>query len=140
MSIGAVLFIIVLIVALIGTDNIIKVIAIGIPVVILGYILLKTWTDQSEKQRVDAEKKIETKYHNTTKPFNEGYEQRPTITGDHFSSYYDALNPTLFYYCRYANTANCANCSRRKEYKKDDGYYYGVSEKCKEYNSSYGDD
>lgn len=121
------------VVALIGPSKIFKIIAIGIPIVIVLYVILNRWFTKSMEKDKAAREKYESRYYNVGGRFSEGYETRQIITGDYFSYKYDMYAGTSLY-CRYSNCANCVNCSRRKEYYIDGKYFYGVSENCQTYN------
>lgn len=133
-------FVIILIVGLIGTSDIIKILIIGIPLLIIGYILIKKFLDKSDSKYSSEQKEYDDKYFNTMKYFDQGYSTRPMITGDYFASSYETYTfSSSNRYCKYANTSNCANCLRRQEHKIDNLFYYGVSYNCKEYNYTYDD-
>lgn len=123
-----VIFVIILVCALIGTENIITILAIGIPAAIVIFVAYQIWSWKSAKE---DEKKEDEVYRSTcwNGYFNQVYATRPMVTGDYYkwSPENDKYSRN---YCKYANSSNCANCSRRREQQKDGLYYYGASSDC----------
>ena len=134
MSIFGILLVVLLICALIGTENILKFLVIGIFVFIIGYFILKEIGDGHTHEKEKEKKVIQNRYYNRTRHHSQSYSERPIVTGDYFKSSWQTqqVSESDWQYCQYANSTTCANCARRKEHKKDDLYYYGVSDKCKE--------
>lgn len=96
---------------------------------------MKVVGDRDAREKKIKTDKIEGQYYNRTRHHSQNYNERPVITGDYFKSSWETMDDSS-HYCQYANSTTCANCARRKEHKKNDLYFYGVSDKCKEYYNS----
>ena len=135
MSVLGVLFAIILVCALIGTENILKVLFVGIIVVVIGYFLLKKWSNKYDAEMSNKESELKQRYFSTNGHHSQSYDVRPIVTGDYFRSSWQTQDDSasVWQYCQYANSTTCANCARRNEHIKEEKYYYGVSDKCREY-------
>lgn len=126
------LFIIIILIAIIGVDNILKFILIGGGIALVIFILWKIYDNATITSSIASSKYEREKYEKSY--FDEGYETRPAVTGDYFKYSYGVERWT----CQYNNTSTCVNCARREEHKINDLYYYGSSySRCTELNDDY---
>lgn len=132
MSFAYVLFVIIILIAIIGVDNILKFILIAGGIALLIFIVWKIYDNASITSSISRTNYQQMEYKKSY--FAEGHEVRPPVTGDYFKYSYGAERWT----CQYNNTSICANCSRREEHKINDLYYYGSSySRCTEINDDY---
>ncbi len=129
MSFAYILFVIILLIAIIGIENIFKAILIVGGIVLVIFIIRKIYDNATIKDSIAKTNYQIEKYEKSY--FSEGYKTRQSVTGDFFKYSWGAER----YTCQYNNTSICANCARRVERKIDDLYYYGSSyNRCTETN------